>query len=68
VINPGTKIGLPIQLKEIFAQALGEKTISCVVTINGDGNLSNNTRTKTFAVSKANRFDLAMERSIESIK
>lgn len=68
VINPGTKIGLPIQLKSIFTQALGEKHISCTINFDADQDTSNNTRSQTFGVSKANRFDLAMETSIASIK
>jgi hypothetical protein len=68
VINPGTKIGLPIQLKSIFTQALGEKHISCTINFGADQDTSNNTRSETFGVSKANRFDLAMETSIDSIK
>lgn len=68
MINPWTKIGLPIQLKSVFTQALGEKHISCTINFNGDQQPNNNTWTQTFGVTKANRFDLAMEKSIDSIK
>lgn len=71
VINPGTKIAFPIQLRNIFTQSLGEKHIVCVVaTWPGETtiNLTNNKWTGTFDVVDAQRFDLAMDRSIISIK
>lgn len=68
VINPGTKIALPLQLKSIFTQALGEKHISCTINFPDDQQSFNNTRSGTFAVVETQRFDLAMERSIELIK
>ena len=68
VINPWTKIGLPVQLSNIFTQVLWDKTISCTVTLNGDQQTFNNDWKKVYSVTVANRFDLAMQRSIDSIK
>jgi hypothetical protein len=68
VINPGTKIGLPIQLNSLFTQVLWDKTILCKVSLNGDQQAFNDDRSKIYSVIKANRFDLAMQRSIDSIK
>ena len=68
VINPWTKIGLPVQLSNIFTQVLWNKTISCTVTLNGDQQTFNNDWKKVYSVTVANRFDLAMQRSIDSIK
>jgi hypothetical protein len=67
IVNPGTKIALPIQLKSIFTQVQGEKHISCTINFS-DVNASNNTWTATYGVTSAQRFDLAMETSIQPIK
>ncbi len=72
VVNPGTKVGVNIIIKSIFTQALGTKTIACTINpglLNGvnDVNGGNNTWSGTFEVVKADRFDLALNRSIEPI-
>jgi len=70
-LAPGTKLGVNIRIQPIFTQALGQKTMVCridtrLVWSPGDI-LSNNSRTGTFEVVEADRFDLALSQSIESI-
>lgn len=71
VVNPGTKVGVNIRLKSLFTQALGTKTLLCTIdTSLLDGNdvvAGNNSWSGTFEVVKADRFDLALSKSIESI-
>lgn len=71
VVNPGTKVGVNIRLKTLFTQALGVKTLVCTINpsmINGgDVNPTNNTWSGIFEIVQADRFDLALSKSIESI-
>lgn len=68
-LNPGTYLKQTIVLKDLFTQSLGDKQISCTLTKRGNETLvSNNTWSGTMAVIKAERFDIAMNRSIDSIK
>lgn len=68
-INPGTALKQTILLKDLFTQSLGDKKISCEVKkIGSERIVSNNIWSGTAAVIKAERFDIAMNRSIDSIK
>jgi len=73
IINPGTKLGTNIRLDPIFTQSLGEKTLECKIhpnllspgIVNND--TSNDTKSRVFEVVEADRFDLALRRSIDPI-
>lgn len=71
VVNPGTKVGINIRIKDLFTQALGVKTLLCSInpTVAGytDVSNANNTWSGTFEIVKADRFDLALSTSISSI-
>lgn len=72
VVNPGTKLGVNIRIKSIFTQALGSKSLKCIMNpglIEGitDMDPDNDIREWTFEIVKADRFDLALSKSIESI-
>ena len=71
VVNPGTKVGVSIRIKSLFTQALGTKTLICKIdtsllwgSIVGPGN---DTRSGTFEIVQADRFDLALSKSIQTI-
>ena len=71
ILNAGTKVGVNIRIKSIFTQAVGSKTMVCTVYpatvgITSD-HLNNNVWTGTFEIVQADRFDLALSKSIESI-
>lgn len=71
VVNPWTKVWMNIRIKSLFTQALGMKTLSCKInTTLLNGNVvgpGNDTWSWTFEVVQADRFDLALSKSIESI-
>lgn len=71
VVNPGTKVGVNIRIKSLFTQALGIKTLECTLDtsmiIGNDVNPANNIWSGTFEIVQADRFDLALSKSIESI-
>jgi len=72
VVNPWTKVGINIRIKSIFSQSLGQKTMTCSINpgvSNGytDVAASNNTWSATFEIVEAERFDLALSKSIASI-
>lgn len=71
-VNSGTKVGTNIRLKSIFTQSLWWKTLECridpAMITAGDVVASNNIRSGRFEVVKADRFDLALSKSIETIK
>lgn len=70
-LAPGTKLGVNIRIKPIFTQATGKKTMVCKINPSllwTAGDLSiNNIRTGTFEIVEADRFDLALSKSIQSI-
>jgi len=69
-LQPGTKLGISIRLQSLFTQALGKKTVVCMLNwsmINDNYPNQNKTRTGTFEVVEAKRFDLALSRSIDPI-
>lgn len=70
VVNPGTKVGINIRIKSLFTQSLGAKSLACTINtpmIGGDVNPANNIWTGVFEVVKADRFDLALNKSISTI-
>lgn len=70
-LNAGTFMKKAISLKDLFTQSLGEKKISCSLTPWSDeasAQQANNIRTGTITVVKSERFDIAMDRSINSIR
>ncbi|MCX6825039.1 MAG: hypothetical protein NTY80_02330 [candidate division SR1 bacterium] len=71
VVNPGTKVGVNITMNSLFTQALGAKTVVCTITPSlagySDVRAGNNEWSGTFEVVKADRFDLALNTSIQSI-
>lgn len=68
-LNPGTFIKQTILLKDIFTQSLGDKKISCQLKKwDNEIIIANNSRTGTASIIKAERFDIAMNRSIDSIR
>jgi len=66
VVNAGTKVGTSIRIKPLFTQTVGYKTLICTINYS-DVNNTNNTWMGTFEVVKADRFDLALSKSIETI-
>lgn len=70
------KMGQVIRIQPLFTQAEWTKKLICTINpsllgggaIDDPANLSNNTWSGEFEVVKADRFDLALSRSIESIK
>lgn len=69
-LQPWTKLSISIRLQSLFTQALGNKTVVCTLNgamINDGYPTQNKTRTGTFAVVEAKRFDLALNRSIDPI-
>jgi len=60
VVNPGTQLGINIRIQAIFTQSLGTKTLTCTL----DGG---NTWSDVFEIVTAERFDLALRRSIDGI-
>lgn len=68
-LNPGTSLKQTVILKDIFTQSLGDKKVSCELKKRDQETVvSNNTRLWTVAIIKAERFDIAMNRAIDSIK
>lgn len=68
-LNPGTSLKQTIVLKDLFTQSLGDKKISCELKKrDSETDLTNNTRSGTLAIIKAERFDIAMNRAIDSIR
>ena len=76
-INPGTEMSVPITIKDIFTQTLWEKNVTCTLWqapnrdpsfVPEDKNMLNNERSTRIEVVEAGRFDLAMSRSIQTIK
>lgn len=71
VVNPGTKVGVNIRLSSLFTQAVGLKTVECKVdTTMLAGNVvipGNDIWSGKFEIIEADRFDLALSKSIESI-
>lgn len=68
-LNPGTFMKQTILLKDLFTQSLGDKKISCELKKQDKETLiTNNLRSWTVSIIKAERFDIAMNRSIDSIK
>ncbi len=68
VVNPGTQLGINVRIQPIFTQALGIKTLVCKLQwVTNDVNLSNNIWTWVFEIVTAERFDLALRRSIDGI-
>jgi hypothetical protein len=71
ILNAGTKVAANIRIKTIFTQAVGSKTMVCTVYPSTIGvtsdHLNNNVWTGTFEIVQADRFDLALSKSIESI-
>ncbi len=68
-INPGTSITQSLLLKDLFTQSLWDKEVECeLAAFNWEINIDNNKRTQTFSVEDAKRFDIAMNRAIDSIK
>ncbi len=68
-LNPWTVLNQPIVLNDIFTQSLWDKKISCELKAwDWETDKSNNTRTTTVSVIKAERFDIAMNRAVDSIK
>ncbi|MFA7298754.1 MAG: hypothetical protein WC010_03875 [Candidatus Absconditabacterales bacterium] len=71
VLNAGTKVGINIRINPIFTQAVGTKTIKCEIYPSAVGistdHTDNNVWSGTFEIMKADRFDLALSTSIESI-
>ncbi len=71
-VNPWTKVGVNIRISTWFTDDLGVKTMICKINpsmlANSVGDVSsNNSRSGKFEVVKADRFDLALNRSIQSI-
>jgi len=70
VVNPGTKVGINIRIKSLFTESLGRKTLVCTIVWGMVGDTkypNNNSWSGTFEVVKADRFDLALSKSIEPI-
>lgn len=71
VVNSWSKLWVNIRINAIFTQALGNKTLICSITpsmiLAGGDSRTNNIRTGVFEVVEADRFDLALSRSISSI-
>lgn len=68
-INPGTFLRKTIILKDIFTQSLGDKNIVCTLDDQpGETDTTNNIWSGTLSVIKAERFDIAMDRSIDAIR
>lgn len=68
-LNPWTVLNQPIVLNDIFTQSLGDKEISCELRERpSEWDTENNIRSSTVSIIKAERFDIAMNRSIDSIK
>ena len=67
------KLWVNIRIKPIFTDAVGKKTMVCTITPSLLGTTSvgdiasNNIWTWTFEVVKADRFDLALSKSVETI-
>ncbi len=61
-----------IRIQPLFTQSLGQKTLICKINPSwlgaGVGDTSNDVWSGTFEIVEAKRFDLALSRSIESIK
>jgi hypothetical protein len=72
VANPMVPQSLSITLKDIFTQSLGSKHVICELNKNGaympQDPASGNRREGDIEVVTAERFDIAMERSIQTIK
>ncbi len=72
VINSWSKLWIAIRIDGIFAQALWGKTLVCAITpslLQAAGDIpTNNIWTGAFEVVEADRFDLALSRSISSIR
>ena len=71
VVNPWTKVWINIRINSLFTQALGMKTLVCKINtamINGTVvNPGNDIWSWTFEIVQADRFDLALSKSIASI-
>lgn len=71
VVNPWTKVWMNIRINSLFTQSLGMKTLVCKINtsmINGTVvNPANDIWSWTFEVVQADRFDLALSKSIASI-
>lgn len=71
ILDAWTKVGVNIRIKPIFTQALGTKIMVCSINPGlvgiTDVTSTNNTRSGTFEIVEARRFDLALSRSIEGV-
>lgn len=71
IINAGTKLGINIRIQALFTQSLWNKTLKCFITpwdaSYDDFNLSNNIWSWNFEIVEADRFDLALMKSIDPI-
>ena len=73
VINAMSKMPLIIQIQDSFTKTLGVHTLRCQLSMNKaskiiDKDSKNNTREQAYEILTPERFDLAMEKSISSIK
>lgn len=69
-IPVGGKINQVIRIQPLFTQAEWTKKLICEIhplLLGSNGDTSNDIRSGQFEIVKANRFDLALNRSIESI-